>query len=150
MLIFLIYSNNEAFCYAKMLYILTQKCDFGFNGKKSWHPSSQEGELYVLVELAFQGWLGSAHCCLPEPQPSSWPQRCCNPHSSSVSRPHCWAAATVTKDKSLTGAKGASSPAPWQSALNTSVTASAKERLGKGQSAASKPSANLQLYVQHL
>lgn len=71
MLILWIYSNKEAFCYAKMLYILTQKCEFGFNWKKSWRPPSQEGGLCVLMELAFQGWLGSAHCCLPEPQPSS-------------------------------------------------------------------------------
>lgn len=32
------YFNKEAFCYAKMLYILAQKHEFDFNWKKSWHP----------------------------------------------------------------------------------------------------------------
>lgn len=35
-------------------YTFWQKSEFGFNWQKSWHPPSQEGGLYVLMELALR------------------------------------------------------------------------------------------------
>ena len=68
----------------------------------------------------------------------------------SVSRPRCWAAAAGTKRRSLTRAKGASIPHHPGRVLWT-LQRRPLQRKGwrKRELAASTPSANLQLNVQH-
>lgn len=149
MLILWIYFNKEAFCYGKCytfwhrntsLVLIERNPDTLLPGRGVTCPNGAG-----IPRLAGQCPLLPA-----QSQPGSsarwWPQRCSDPRGSCALR----APLLPTHHGGARGEqRGPAGPAPRR-ALNAPVTASAKERLGKGSAAASKPSAKLQLHVQHL